>query len=257
MPAYPLRAIVLRKTKLGETDVILDLIASDGRIVRAVAKGLRKPGSRFGGRLEPYSDVELLLHTGRTFEVVTEARTVDPHAALREDYDRQAAAAVVADVLDKIALEGQSDPRLFGLGDATLEVLETCAVDRLPTIVVAFLVKSMAMHGYRPELDACVACASDPAGSSLFSLSGGGVVCEACGPDLAASERFDPAARAWLNVLLSSTMAEVAQSDIPAEAVRDCFALMRSFVGYHLPARLRALDFYAGVAASAPGWDVG
>ena len=73
MPAYPLRAIVLRKTKLGETDVILDLLAGDGRIVRAVAKGLRKPGSKFGGRLEPYSDVELLLHTGRTFEVIAEA----------------------------------------------------------------------------------------------------------------------------------------------------------------------------------------
>ena len=257
MPAYPLRAIVLRKTKLGETDVILDLLAGDGRIVRAVAKGLRKPGSKFGGRLEPYSDVELLLHTGRTFEVIAEARTADPHAALREDYDRQAAAAVVADVLDKIALEGESDPRLFGLADATLRVLEDCAIDRLPAVVVAFLVKSMAMHGYRPELDSCIACAGEPAGTSLFSLSGGGVVCESCGADLGVLERFDPAARSWLNVLLGSTMAEVASADIPPQAVRDCFALMRSFVSYHLPARLKALGFYAGVLATPPHDAVG
>ena len=77
MPAYPLRALVLRKTKLGETDLILTLLSEDGRQVRAVAKGLRKPGSRFGGRLEPYSVVDLLLHTGRSLEVVTEARTVE------------------------------------------------------------------------------------------------------------------------------------------------------------------------------------
>lgn len=256
MPAYPARAIVLRKTKLGEADVILDLIAEDGRILRAVAKGLRKPSSKFGGRLEPYSDVELLLHTGRTFEIVTEARTAESHAALREDYDRQAAASVAADVLDKIALEGQADPRLFGLADATLRALESAPVEHLPTLVVAFLVKSMAMHGYRPELDACITCAGEPGASTMFDLAGGGVVCEACGSDAFASERFSPAARAWLTTLLHSTMTEVAQLEVPPDAVLDCFDLMRSFVTYHLPTRLRALDFYAGVIASVRSGDV-
>jgi len=32
---------------------------------------------------------------------------------------------------------------------------------------------------------------------------------------------------------------------------------MRSFVSYHLPARLKALDFYAGVLASPPHDAVG
>lgn len=251
MPAHAERAIVLRKTKLGEADVILDLIADDGRIVRAVAKGLRKPSSKFGGRLEPYSEVQLLLHTGRTLEVVTEARTLETHAGLREDYDRQAAAAVAADVLDKIALEGETDPRLFGLADATFAALERCEPDRLPALVVGFLVKSMAMHGYRPELDACIACAGEPGGSSRFDLAGGGVVCESCAADAPAWERLTPAARAWLTRLLGSTMAEIADSDVPREAVLDCFALMRSFVGYHLPTRLKALDFYASVIAGS------
>lgn len=251
MPAHAERAIVLRKTKLGETDVILDLIAEDGRIIRAVAKGLRKPGSKFGGRLEPYSDVQLLLHTGRSLEVVAEARTVESHAGLREDYDRQAAASVVADVLDKIALEGETDPRLFGLADATLATLEGCAVERSPAVVVGFLVKSMAMHGYRPELEACIACAGDPGASSRFDLAGGGVVCERCSSDTSEWERLDPAARAWLILLLRSTMAEIAEAEVPPDAVRDCFGLMRSFVTYHLPARLKALDFYASVISNA------
>ena len=58
MPAYPLRALVLRKTKLGETDLILTLLAEDGRQVRAVAKGAaqarvavrRAPRAVLGGR---------------------------------------------------------------------------------------------------------------------------------------------------------------------------------------------------------------
>ena len=63
MPAYPLRALVLRKTKLGETDLILTLLAADGRQVRAVAKGARKSRSRLGARVEPFSILDLLLHT--------------------------------------------------------------------------------------------------------------------------------------------------------------------------------------------------
>ncbi|TLM98644.1 MAG: DNA repair protein RecO, partial [Actinobacteria bacterium] len=155
--SYPLKVLVLRKTKLGETDTILTLLASDGHQVRAVAKGLRKPGSRFGGRLEPYSVVDLLLHSGKSLEIVTEARTVAAHAPLREDLDRTSAAAVIADVLDKMSVEVQHEPRLFGLSTATLDVLDTAETASLPVIVVAFLVKAMAMHGYRPELDSCVA----------------------------------------------------------------------------------------------------
>jgi len=246
MPSYPLTALVLRKTKLGETDLILTLLASDGRQVRAVAKGVRKPGSRFGGRLEPLSEVDLLLHTGRSLEVVSEARTVSAHAALREDFDRSAASAVVADLLDKISVEGQSEPRLFGLAHATLDALETAPLERTPQLLVAFLAKAMAMHGYRPELESCAACACELGESTAFSPTAGGSLCPACGSLDPSSLEFPSQARDWLAVLLGETMARIAETEMPEAAVRDCFALVRSFVAYHLPARLKALDFYAG-----------
>jgi len=247
MPSYPLTAVVLRKTKLGETDIILTLLAEDGRQVRAVAKGLRKPGSRFGGRLEPYSVVDLLMHTGKSLEIVSEARTVAANAALREDLDRSAAASVVADLLDKIAIEGQVEPRLFALSTTTLSVMESADVGGLPRLVVAFLVKAMAMHGYRPELESCAACAGDATMSHAFSLASGGALCSSCGDLDPSSLRFPAEAREWLQRLLRLTMAEVASLDMPQAAVHDCFALVRSFVAYHLPSRLKALDFYAGL----------
>lgn len=252
MPAYPLRAIVLRKTKLGEADVILTLLADDGRQVRGVAKGLRKPTSRFGGRLEPFAVVDLLLHTGRTLDVVTEARTVQTNADVRSDLDRSAAAAVAADILDKISLEGQTEERLFDLGATTLHVLGTARAEQLPQLVVAFILKALAMHGYRPELEECAMCAAEASESGGFSLASGGVVCEACGGLDPATLRFGSAGRAWLRLLLMSTMDEIASAEIPAEAVRDCFALVRSFVVYHVPARLKSLDFYAGLLEDRP-----
>jgi len=246
VPSYPLTALVLRKTKLGETDVILTLLAEDGQQVRAVAKGLRKPGSRFGARLEPYAVVDLLMHTGKSLEVVTDARTVDTHQGLREDFDRSAAAAVVVDVLDKIALQGAAEPRLFALARATLDVMEAADGTALSALVVAFLLKAMAMHGYRPELDSCAACALPCEGGEMFSLTSGGVLCASCGLLDAAALRSTEAVRLWMKHLLGSTMAQIAADPPPAAAVADCFALTRSFVAYHLPTRLKALDFWAG-----------
>ena len=247
MPTYPVRALVLRKTKLGETDTILTLLASDGHQVRAVAKGLRKPGGRFGARLEPFAVVDLLVHEGRSLDIITEAQSVATHALLREDLDRSAAASVVVDVLDKIAVEGQPEPHLFAMATTTLDVMELSPIESLTALVVAFLVKAMAMHGYRPQLESCACCAQEVGESREFSVAGGGSLCPQCGALDATTVRFSPEGRAWLERLMQSRMAEIPGLEMPQAAVRDCFALVRAFVGYHIPARLRALDFYAGM----------
>ena len=70
---YRCRAIVLDKTKLGESDLILTLLADDGRQVRAVAKGARKPGSKLAARCELCCEVDLLLAHGRNLDIVSQA----------------------------------------------------------------------------------------------------------------------------------------------------------------------------------------
>jgi DNA repair protein RecO (recombination protein O) len=240
--AYALRALVLRKTKLGEADMILTLLDADGKIVRAVAKGMRKPTSRFAGRLEPGSVIDLMLATGRSLEVVSDARSVDLHAGLRTDYDRSTAASVVLDVLDKMAVEGQAEVRLFGLACATLSALESAPPEHVRATVTAFLLKAMAMHGYRPHLDSCVSCACATAGRAGFSLEAGGVLCPACGK---AAPQLSASSREMLSWLLASTMDTIARAELPAREVAETFELMRRFVAYHLPARLRALEYFA------------
>ena len=58
-------AVVLRSFAFGEADRVLHVYTAASGRVGAVAKGVRKTKSRFGGRLEPFSHVELVLHRGR------------------------------------------------------------------------------------------------------------------------------------------------------------------------------------------------
>lgn len=241
MPSYRARTLVLKKTKLGETDLILTMLASDGRQLRAVAKGARKPGSRFSARLEPGCVCDLMLHSGRNLDMVTEAESVDAHAGLRDDYDKLTAASVVLDFVEKVSLEGQTEGRTFPLALATLTALEGARPGSTRLVAVAFLLKAMAIHGYRPRLSACVHCATAaPAGS--FSLEAGGVVCEACGGLDAAAVPLSPAGRALLAALMKARMAELAELKADEAAAGEVTRLARSFVAHHLPARMRSLD---------------
>ena len=63
--------IVLRTMRLGEADKIVTIVTEGRGKVRAVAKGVRKTKSRFGGRLEPLMHVSLQLYEGRSLDTIT------------------------------------------------------------------------------------------------------------------------------------------------------------------------------------------
>jgi DNA repair protein RecO (recombination protein O) len=246
MREYRVRALSLRKTRLGESDVIVTLLAEDGCRISAVAKGARKPGSRFGARVEPYSIVDVMLHRGRTLDVITDVATVMSHQAIREDYDRSLAASVAVDFLDKSSLECQTDERLFGLATATLDAIEQARETDLPALVVAFLVKGMAMQGYRPQFDACASCGGRvPASETAFDLESGGPLCAECAGGVTSAIVASSGARAALRALLGARMAAVAGLGVPQSVVAECFAIMHACARCHVPARLKALDVYA------------
>ena len=105
MNLYREQGVVLRTWKLGEADRIVVLLTQGEGKVRAVAKGVRKTKSRFGGRLEPFSHVDLSLYRGRELDIVTQAEVISPFRALREDYDRVVAGTAMLEAVDQVAQE--------------------------------------------------------------------------------------------------------------------------------------------------------
>src|SRR5881275_3485436 len=95
--------VVLRSMRYGEADRILHLYTRDRGRVGAIAKGIRRSRSRFGGRLEPFSHVALVLHEGRSdLMTVTGADTIRSHARLRTDGAALDAAARACDAVARL-----------------------------------------------------------------------------------------------------------------------------------------------------------
>ena len=91
---YRDEAVVLRTHKLGEADRIVTMISRQHGKVRAVAKGVRRTGSRFGARLEPFMVVDAQFYIGRSLDIVQQAETIGSYGAeIVGDYARFTAAA--------------------------------------------------------------------------------------------------------------------------------------------------------------------
>src|SRR6266702_194641 len=112
---YKSEAIVLRSLRFSEADRILHLYTAERGRIGAIAKGVRRTMSRFGGRLEPLGHVELLLHQGSgELHTVTGVELVSSHHAAREDSYRLAVGLVGAEAMLRLFTEQEANERAFG-----------------------------------------------------------------------------------------------------------------------------------------------
>jgi DNA repair protein RecO (recombination protein O) len=246
---YRDEGIVLRTHKLGEADRIVVLLTAAHGKVRAVAKGVRKTKSRFGGRLEPLRQASLLLYEGRDLAVVAQAETLDHYAALRLDLDRLTDALALAEAVDQVAQEGEPNPPLYRMLTGALRTLAGAEV-RSPLLVAAFYWKLLALEGVSPVLDYCVRCDSegenggngehgeDRSPSELVSFDPveGGALCREHrrGPAL------EPGALELIRRILGGDLAAVLREP-PGPAAAMTSALATTALEAHLERRLRTV----------------
>ena len=98
---YRCHAVVLKRRDYGEADRILTLYTREQGKVSAIAKGVRRIASRKSGHVELFTQARLLLAKGRNLDVLSQAETIEPYAALREDLVRTTYAYHVAELLDR------------------------------------------------------------------------------------------------------------------------------------------------------------
>lgn len=232
MGVYRASGIVLRTIKLGEADRIVTLVTERHGKVRAVAKGVRKTKSRFGGRLEPISHVEVQLWDGRELDVVTSVDTVDSFRSVREDLDRLTRATTLLEAVDALTQEGDADPRLYQM---LLGALRSLDARDAPLLVAAFFWKLLAQQGVGPAVEHCLECDDD---TDVVALDPGegGVFCRAHRRGIP----ITPDALELLRRILGGGLVSVL-SEPESPAGYEVEALATSALEYHLERRLRSV----------------
>ena len=237
---YKDEAVVLRTMRLGEADRIVTFAGRAQGKIRAVAKGVRKTKSRFGGRLEPFTQVSLVLWRGRSdLDIVTQVEAIEPNRLVREDLDRFALGEVMLEAVDRVVQEKEASPRVYHL---LVEGLRGLGVSGSPLVLAWFLLRLSGVAGFAPSLDGCTECGAP---ALWFSPGQGGAVCGSCRSSEAA-----PVAPGVLK-LLHDLLVEGAWMRTDPEIVTAATKLARSYAEYHLERRLRAATAGEALASRA------
>ena len=237
--------IVLRTQKLGEADRIVTVLARKSGRIRAVAKGVRKTKSRFGARLEPFTHVDLLLYTGRTLDVITQAETVRSYGEpLTGDYPRYTTGTAMLETAERFtAVEKEPALRQFLLLVGGLRTLVDGGHE--PRLVLdAYLLRSLAVAGLAPALEECAICGNQAPSASggstarrTFGVAAGGLVCKTCfapGAATATAPTID-----LMSALLRGDW-EIADASDRRYRV-ECSGLIAAYVQWHLEHSIRSL----------------
>jgi DNA repair protein RecO (recombination protein O) len=247
--------IVLRTQKLGEADRIITILGRTSGRVRAVAKGVRRTKSRFGARLEPFTHVDLMLHTGRSLDIITQAEVIRPYGApLAGDYPRYTAGVAMLETAERFTpVEKEPALRQLLLLIGGLRALSEA--EHAPGLVLdAFLLRSLAVAGYAPALQECARCGAPESGTQgseaqgsatlrsgrrlpAFAVAAGGMVCASCRPPGAAS----PAAPT-VALMLALLRGDWDGADRSERRHRvECSGLVAAYLQWHLEHSIRSL----------------
>lgn len=228
------QGIVLRGYPFGEADRVVVLLSPNNGKIRTVAKGVRKTKSRFGGRLEPFTHVDLVLYEGRNLDTITQVAVLEPFPRLRSDLDAVVAAGTMVEAVDAVAQEDEAAIRLFLLLQRGLKTLE--AGERSPDLITSYLLKLADVVGVAPSLLQCASCGRVE-GLHRFSFGGGGSICDVCRVE--GTVRLRNGVTAYLAALAGAELNALPPLDNGLST--EARGIARRFVEYHLDRKLTSL----------------
>jgi len=236
VPVYRDEAVVLRTHKLGEADRIVTLLTRQHGKVRAVAKGVRRTGSKFGSRLEPFMVADVQLYEGRSLDVVTQAESLGSYGAdIAGDYASYTAANAMVETADRVT-EAESSLQQYLLLVGALRSLARNEHGAALTLD-SYLLRALSLAGWAPSFQDCSRCGAVGPHSSLV-VQLGGVVCPDCAPQ--GAPRLDGDTIALLASLLTGdwTAAEAADDATRSKAS----GVVAAYTQWHLERGLRSLQ---------------
>lgn len=236
MPLYREEAVILRTHKLGEVDRILTMLTRTRGQVRAVAKGVRKPSSRYGAKLEPFMVVDLQLFEGRNLDTVSQAESLASYGGqIIADYASYTAASAIVETAERLTRETSNETHYLLL----LGALRAIATRQYPADLVldAYLIRSLALSGWKPNFEVCGGCGVD-AGLVGFNVHSGESFCANCmHPGVA---NAGGAVIELLRSLLVGDWQKVLESSVPTRITAS--GLIAGYLQWHLERGIRALQ---------------
>ncbi len=245
MPLHSTEAIVIGGHDLGEADRIMVFYTRNLGKVRAVAEGMRRIRTRFGGSLQLFAQGRLVYfeRPNKTLHKVNEFSVLRSHQVLREDLDRIALASTAVEAISLGTEEGEPSPDLYQLLSEGLDLLESAV--RPAIVLEGFLLHTLRLLGYLPELSECVRCRRTAAPKTEVCLSPehGGLVCANCRPGTPDASVISAEALGFLRGASGTALRLMDRIPLASPTVQEVHQALQASLRHALGRPLRSADF--------------
>lgn len=235
---YQTEAILLAARDWGVADRVVTLFSREYGIVTAMAYGARKPKSKLGGSLQPFTHLYLVMTVGKGMDVVKQCEVQTPFRELREDLTRLAYANFIAELTTGLWPQRQSEALAYDTLLATLRLLTT-RNPRITALTGAWHL--LVLAGFQPEYKYCVQCGNTLHFPVRFSFAAGGSTCTEC--SLPTEPIFEQADQKFLEQLFAIDLDSPGQFTVHAKTLANAERLLYGFVRHQLERPLKSLDF--------------
>ncbi len=260
MPARESEALVLRTYPYREADLVVSFFTRDRGKLRGIARGVRRPKSRYGAGLERLAHVRISYFQKHTQELVRvdRAESLSPPLVMLADYPCSVALDYIAEVSEGLLPEHEPNDAYFRLVALAVETafkgLESHELDGaagvppwMSRIMTYFALWSVKLGGWLPPLDICLETgeAIAPDQPAWFDRDHDGLLSADVRTEM--SSILSPASRELARTMLRRSLADLESDDWNPETARDLRRFLNQRLEMHLEKRLRTLRLLAAL----------
>ena len=253
MNNYVTEAINLKSYNLNDADKIIVMYSKENGLIKGVAKGIKKPKSKLGARMDLLVANSLQLLKGRSMDTIIQAQTVNHFRKTREDYDKLMLSSYVSEVVMNFGEGSESVSKdIYDLLYKALNKISDSNSKKDALIyVIKFQLKILLIMGFCVELDSCLCCGERIINEDMyFSTKMGGVICKECYKPLGVKLKMHNKIRDFLQAMLQFDFDYESEYDRKAteKVCQVCFNLLDEYIKVHTDKRQKSVKMIREVA---------
>ena len=240
-------AINLKSYNLKDSDKIVVMYSKELGLIRGVAKGVKKPKSRLGARMDSLVANKVMLYKGKNLDTICQAEALNTFKDSRQDYDKLMYSSYISEIISIFGVE--DDPSSKEVYDFFYKALDRISnADSKKDVMIAvikFQLKMMLIVGFGLEFDTCLCCREEILNEDMyFSIQMGGVVCEECNKDLGVKLKLHYKMRDFMQAMMQFDFNYESEYDKKAtEKVCDvCFNLLNEYIQSHTDKKIKSIS---------------
>jgi DNA repair protein RecO (recombination protein O) len=228
--------VVLRTYPFSETSKIIHAFTLEYGPQSLMARGARRPKSKFGGLLETFTRLELIYYQKRTGSIHTlsEGSLIEYFSGLSEDLARFYAGSVCLEMIKRYVMPDEVSKPLYNELVNTLGMIDVARPDECQYVLLGFLWRFITLQGFKPDLNNCSMCGRVLSGPARLVINevAVGTCCERCADSHRGMGMYDKEIGKLIGLMTSGQ--EVGPSSAGENIFQGIWAFTSNYIKYHL-----------------------